>query len=120
MRTGPLIAMVAVVVLALAFLLVGRVVLKKAGAAKAVNVSSVLDGTISAGTVTVKGIVDDIDHEGGAVFLKDLEKEEVCRGTTCVLAVIKVVTSQRVEIGQKVEMRGRIAYQDNLPYIVAE
>jgi hypothetical protein len=112
--------MVAIVVVALALLLIGHGALKKAGGAKPVDVASVLDGTASAGIVTVRGIVDGIDTATGAVFLKDLEKQEVCRGSQCVLAVIKVVTSQQVEIGQKVEIRGRIAHADNLPYIVAE
>jgi hypothetical protein len=112
--------MVAIVVVALVFLLIGQIVVKKAGDTKPVDVASVLDGTTSEGTVTVRGIVDDVDTTAGAVFLKDLEKQEVCRGSQCILAVIKVMTNQQVEIGQRVEIRGRIAFADNLPYIVAE
>ena len=112
--------MVLIVLVALGLLLYGQTLVKKAGRSGAADVADILDGTVPRGAVTVKGVVEEIDPGDGSIYLRDLERLEVCRDSTCMRAVIRVVTAARYEIGEKAEISGRIAYKDDLPYIVVQ
>ena len=120
MRKGSLIAMVAIIVGAFALMLIAQAALKKAGPPGAVDVAAILKGTVSQGTVTVRGIVDEVDPVAGEIYLKDLKETEVCIDSVCMLPLIRVVTDDEYETGTTATIRGRIAHDGGQPYLIAQ
>jgi hypothetical protein len=83
------------------------------------DVAEVLEGEVTEGSVTVRGIVDLVEPEDNVVFLKDLKKHEVCIDSVCLFAVIKVHTRARFEEGEEVVVTGLIEHEDGFPIIVS-
>ena len=119
MRKGSLVGILVIILGAFALLIVGQAMLKRAGP-HVVDVATILDGTVDEGTVMVRGIVDEVDPAGGEIYLKDLEKTEVCMDSVCMLPLIRVVTDDEYETGTRATIRGRIAHDGDLPYLIAQ
>jgi hypothetical protein len=83
------------------------------------DVAEVLEGEVSEGSITVRGIVDLVEPDENVVFLKDLEKNQVCVDSVCLFAVIKVHTRARFEEGDEVVVTGLIEHEDGFPVIVS-
>ncbi len=83
------------------------------------GVAQVLEGEVSEGSVTVRGIVDLVEPDDNVVFLRDLERSEVCIDSVCLFAVIKVHTRARFEEGDEVVVTGLIEREDGFPVIVS-
>ena len=56
------------------------------------DVSEVLEGEVTEGSVSIRGIVDLVEPENNVLFLKDLKRQEVCIDSVYLFAVIKVHT----------------------------
>lgn len=122
MRKGTVIAMVIILVGAFSMMIAMQVVLKKKGLgqpANTVSVADILEGDVAQGRVTVTGIVDEVDPAAGAIYLRDLEKDEVCRDGICFRPVIRVVADGDFEVGKLARVTGTIGYSGGLPYLVA-
>lgn len=83
------------------------------------DVSEILEGEVTEGQVTVRGIVDEVIPAEGVLFLKDVEKYEVCIDSVCLFAVIKVRTRASFQEGEEAVITGLIAYEDGFPCVVA-
>ncbi len=83
------------------------------------DVSEVLEGKITEGSVSVRGIVDLVEPENKVLFLKDLKRQEVCIDSVCLFAVIKVHIGGSFEEGQEAVVTGLIAQEDGFPVIIA-
>jgi hypothetical protein len=79
----------------------------------------VLEGEVTEGPVSVRGIVDMVEPENNVLFLKDLKRQEVCIDTVCLFAVIKVYTEARFEEGEEAVVTGSVEREDGLPIIVS-
>ena len=83
------------------------------------GVAEVLEGEVTEGSVTVRGIVDLVEPEHNVVFLKDRDRTEVYIDSVYLFAVIKVVTSARFEEGEEAVVSGFIEREDGFPIIVS-
>ncbi len=83
------------------------------------DVADVLEGAVTEGPVSVRGTVDLVEPESNVIFLKDLEREEVCIDSVCLFAVIKVYTQARFEEGEETVVKGLIEHEDGFPVIVS-
>jgi len=119
MRKGSLVAILVIVLGAFALLIIGQAMLKRAGP-EVVDVAALLDGTVEEGTVVVRGIVDEVDPAAGEIYLRDLKRTEVCVDSVCFLPLIRVVTDDQYETGAQATIRGRIAHDGDLPYLIAQ
>lgn len=82
------------------------------------DVAEVLEGKVTEGSVSVRGIVDLVEPENNVLFLKDLKRQEVCIDSVCLFAVIKVHTRARFEEGEEAVVTGLIAQEDGFPVII--
>jgi len=82
------------------------------------DVSEVLEGEVTEGSVSIRGIVDLVEPENNVLFLKDLKRQEVCIDSVYLFAVIKVHTSARFEEGEEAVVTGLIAQEDGFPVII--
>lgn len=83
------------------------------------DVADVLEGRVTEGPVSVRGIVDLVEPEDSVLFLKDLKRQEVCIDSICLFAVIKVHTSASFEEGDEAVVTGLVAQEDGFPVIIA-
>lgn len=83
------------------------------------DVYEVLEGKVTEGSVSVRGIVDLVEPEDSVLFLKDLKRHEVCIDSVCLFAVIKVHTSAHFEEGEEAVVTGLIAQEDGFPVIIS-
>jgi hypothetical protein len=83
------------------------------------DVAEVLEGKVTEGSVSVRGIVDLVEPDENVLFLKDLKRQEVCIDSVCLFAVIKVHTRARFEEGEEAVVTGLIAQEDGFPVIIS-
>ena len=117
-RTIRLIALLVILVGAVYVVLSSRFI-RSLGRPGVYDVAEVLEGEVTEGTVTVRGIVDLVEPEEDVVFLRDLEKHEVCIDSVCLFAVIKVHTPDPFEEGEEAVVTGSIDHEDGFPTIVS-
>ena len=84
------------------------------------DVAEVLEGEVTEGRITVQGIVDIVEPEDDVVFLKDIERQEVCIDSVCLFAVIKVYSHAHFEEGEEAAVTGTVDFENGLPVIVSD
>jgi hypothetical protein len=118
-RTLRLLALFLILIAAIYVVFSSRYVRNLVGSG-AFDVAEVLEGEVTEGTVTVRGIVDLVEPENNVVFLKDFKRHEVCIDSVCLFAVIKVYSQASFEEGEEAAVTGTVSFEDGLPVIVSE
>jgi hypothetical protein len=108
-----------IILIAAIYVVLSSRFIRNLGRAGVHDVAEVLEGEVTEGPVSVRGIVDLVEPEDNVVFLKDLKKQEVCIDSVCLFAVIKVYTETRFEEGQEAVVTGQIEHEDGLPVVVS-
>lgn len=118
-RTLRLVALF-IILIAAVYVVLSSGFIRNLGRGGVHDVAEVLEGEVTEGSVSVRGIVDLVEPEDNVLFLKDLKRQEVCIDSVCLFAVIKVYTEARFEEGEEAVVTGLIEEEDGLPVVVSQ